>query len=542
MAIETELKLSIPPTSARTLSAHPLLQACPPRATRLINRYYDTDDLALRRRGIALRFRQKGDHWLLTVKSAEPAAGGLARRQEWEYPATPGVFDFSPLDDARLRRWLERRRRQLRCIFTTDFIRHAWIVPPTAIGGAVIAPRIELALDRGSLWAGEHASESAAGAHGRICEVELELLDGNDPAPLFALALQLQETLPLHPARASKAERGYLLATASAQAAAPYRHIPKLPQSSAGPRADFAAIALQAIDHLQRNEAGVIAGIDPEYLHQARVAIRRLRSALKLWKKALPPDFESRFALAWKQLAEALGNSRDWDVLATELLPPLAAAFPAHPGLASCQTLIEQARRQEQQQARRAMQSPAYSRLLLEFTAALLALAETGSPRSDFLPRSLATRQRRVKRLLAGAIGGTARSQHALRIALKNLRYSIEFLAPRLSPRQAERALGSLKPLLDQLGHLNDLTVSLSRLDQLRMPERGQAGGRRRTPPSATSKTTALSPSHPGGQDLLRGWITAQIHLGQPLLQSTLRQWKLPVLSGMPESLPQRVD
>lgn len=512
MALETELKLSLSPATARALPAHPLLQALPPRTTRLINHYYDTPDLALRRRGLALRFRQKGADWLLTVKSAEPAAGGLARRQEWEYPARPGTFDFAPIDDPRLRRWLERRRRQLVRIFTSDFVRHAWVVVPAT--GPAPRPRIELALDQGSLWAEEHAPGQPSGAQTRICEVELELLDGSDPAALFALASQLQDTLPLRPARASKAERGYLLA--AKQVAAPHRHIPRLPQTAGSPIADFVQIALQAIDHLQHNEAGVIAGTDPEYLHQARVAIRRLRSAINLWKKALPAPWVDAFEPAWQALAEALGSPRDWDVLAGELLPPVSAAFPDHPGLNSCLTLIRQMRQQGQKQARRAMLAPAYARLLLTFTAALHALPEHGAAQPDFLPRALAARSRRVKRLLPMAIGGPATARHALRIALKKLRYSIEFLAPRLPPRQVARALDKLKPLLDQLGRLNDLDVSLTRLDLHNSP-----------PPA----TPPASPAFPASQDLLRGWLTAEITLRQQALDATLRGWKPPVLS-----------
>ena len=42
----------------------------------------------------------------------------------------------------------------------------------------------------------------------------------------------------------------------------------------------FRATALSCLQQLQRNEPGVIAGESPEYVHQARVAMRRLRSAL----------------------------------------------------------------------------------------------------------------------------------------------------------------------------------------------------------------------------------------------------------------------
>ena len=78
MAVETELKLRLTPTAARRLLSHPLLSATPPQRTKLLNTYYDTPELELLQRRLALRLRRKGWDWLLTVKGAAPAQGGLA--------------------------------------------------------------------------------------------------------------------------------------------------------------------------------------------------------------------------------------------------------------------------------------------------------------------------------------------------------------------------------------------------------------------------------------------------------------------------------
>ncbi|MDX9707277.1 MAG: hypothetical protein RBT86_06825 [Azospira sp.] len=55
MAIETELKLNLPPQAARRLPGHPLLAGVESATRRLVNQYYDTDDLALLRSGIGVR-------------------------------------------------------------------------------------------------------------------------------------------------------------------------------------------------------------------------------------------------------------------------------------------------------------------------------------------------------------------------------------------------------------------------------------------------------------------------------------------------------
>ena len=262
MATEIELKLSLSPAAARTLPQHPLLAAVTPVTHSLFNTYFDTPDLDFRRQQVALRYRKRGREWLLTVKSAEPASGGLARRSEWETRGVPGQWDFGHVDDDSLRNRLERAIPQLAPIFTTHFRRTAWTFE---YHGSCI----EVALDRGQV-----ASE---GRQERICEVELELVRGN-VADLFALASELQVTCPLFPAVASKAERGYRLfaglPSEPFKARAP-GFSPDIP-----PVAAFQTVALSCLEQFQRNVPGISAGTDPEYLHQARVALRRLRPAL----------------------------------------------------------------------------------------------------------------------------------------------------------------------------------------------------------------------------------------------------------------------
>ena len=82
MALETEIKLSLPASAARRLPAHCLLADSKPLRQKLVNTYYDTPDRRLQRKRVAVRYRQKGTEWLLTVKSDAPSPGGLAQRSE----------------------------------------------------------------------------------------------------------------------------------------------------------------------------------------------------------------------------------------------------------------------------------------------------------------------------------------------------------------------------------------------------------------------------------------------------------------------------
>ena len=201
MAQETELKLSLQAQDLPRLLSHPLLTA-PAAPQRLLNTYFDTPDLALKARRMAVRERLAGGQWLLTVKTAGISTGGLSRRQEWEGPTLPGALDFVALvDDAALAAELMALRPKLQPLFATDFERQRWV-----IGHA--GARIEVALDQGCI----HVPGTALTEP--LLELELELLDGPDAA-LSALASTLRQTpqgeVQLIPSDTSKAQRGMAL-------------------------------------------------------------------------------------------------------------------------------------------------------------------------------------------------------------------------------------------------------------------------------------------------------------------------------------------
>jgi triphosphatase len=199
--METELKLSLSAPDLPRLLAHPLL-AQGGGVQRLLNTYFDTPDLTLQQRRMAVRERLAGQQWLLTVKTAGQSRGGLSRRQEWEGPTTPGSLQFDTLvDDPALAQDLMALRPNLRALFCTDFERQRWV-----IGHA--GSEIEVALDQGRIHVpGTDRSEP-------LLELELELLSGPESA-LMALADVLRQTpqgpVALAPSDASKAQRGMAL-------------------------------------------------------------------------------------------------------------------------------------------------------------------------------------------------------------------------------------------------------------------------------------------------------------------------------------------
>mgnify|MGYP006160989099 CR=1 FL=1 len=137
--METELKLSLSSPDLPRLLAHPLLAGAG-STQRLLNTYFDTPDLALQQRRMAVRERLAGDRWLLTVKTAGQSQNGLSRRPEWEGPTTPGALAFDTLvTDTALAADLMKLRPHFICILLIQllFCRYYSVIckPPCGLMG-----------------------------------------------------------------------------------------------------------------------------------------------------------------------------------------------------------------------------------------------------------------------------------------------------------------------------------------------------------------------------------------------------------------------
>ncbi|HRD91100.1 MAG TPA: CYTH and CHAD domain-containing protein [Accumulibacter sp.] len=450
MSMETELNLSLTPGVASRLARHRLLSDAKPLRQRVVKTYYDTPDQRLRRERVVVGYRKQGRHWLSSVKRVSSPDGRGAERRQWEMSGTFGDLDFSHVDDGSLREWLESLRNDLRPAFTTSFTRRAWVLEPRD------GVRIELALDRG--WI------EAEGRRQPICEVGLELLAGG-VADLFSAAGELQAELALHPEPASKFQRGY--GVLADQALQVVKAAPVDTDAGMTVIAGFRTIALACLRHLQSNEKGVCESDNPEFVHQARVAIRRLRSAIRVWKPRLPEAFVADYDPLWQALARQLGETRNWDVFLAETLPTIIAAFPECP---QADQLASYARRRcavNRQVAGSALSSGEYSRLLLDFTAAVLALPERENRRLDvFAPRCLDKRAGKVWQLAQEALTSDATARHRLRVAYKRLRYALEFFAPLFPGELLRNYHLSASGLQEMLGQLNDLAVARELIEE----------------------------------------------------------------------------
>ncbi len=486
MNVEIELKLRVPPSSAARLSRHPLLKSSK-SPVRLYSVYFDTPGLDLKSKAIALRLRKEGNRWVQTVKGGGGVLAGVHTRNEWEAPVVRNTPDFTKLDDPFLVGIFgnEDLRRNLEPIFFTEFRRK---IVPVEFGGGLI----EYCFDKGRIVSGE--SEES------ISEIELELKSGN-PSALFAFALELQKTAPLLVEGTSKAERGYSLYLGGAINRVKKASVVGLDRKMDTGQA-CREILKGCLEQLQGNVKGFLdREEDPEYLHQMRVGLRRMRSAFSLFSRHFGREAFSEIVSELRWLGRELGPARNWDVFILETLSPIEGAFSAQCDFENLRKAAELMRRQYNEQGILAVSSHRFQILLLKLGAALCNPSWPEGeklPVIDFAEKILDRRYKRFVRDGANIAGLVPAELHVLRISGKKLRYAAEFFSPLYSQHACRDFLRAMAGIQDVLGAINDAATTNHLLDELPGVDQG-------------------------GRCLVKGWMGCEA--GHRLSQAG-REWK----------------
>ena len=235
-------------------------------------------------------------------------------------------------------------------------------------------------------------------------------------------------------------------------------------------RADHAAVEILTALYrtMRRNEQGIRKNVDPEFLHDFRVACRRTRAALTQIKGVLPADTVMRFRREFQSLGKATGPTRDLDVYLLEM-PAYRAEVPPDVGedLAPLQNYLEQRREVAHQKLLAVLDGAWYGNTMRDWGRFLAtSLPEEGcgpasrEPVGNVAARGIEDAHGRVMdhgRVITDA--SPASELHALRIDCKKLRYLLEFFRSLYPPSAVSRPIDELKELQDNLGNLNDLEV-----------------------------------------------------------------------------------
>lgn len=447
---EIELKLRIPPEALPRLMNHRLLRRVgkgAPVPKRMISTYFDTPDFRLMREQVALRVRKIGQRHIQTLKCAPTVESGVNARSEWEREVSADKPALQGFGNKRVRRLLtaENVRRHLAPQFVTDVKRATW---PLKLNGTLV----ELAVDVGEIKS----------AKGRlpVCEAEFELKAGPIDG-MYALAHELHKTIPFAIEPLSKAERGFALVAETPPPA--QRAQPLLLDSDCTTAEAFQRIGRSCLLHLRANEAAIRTSQSAEGLHQFRVAIRRLRSALSAFRGLLPRGERRRIGAQVRWIAQRFGHARDWDVFNGVLLHEVREHMAGDRSLSAFSAAAKAARADAYAAVARTVASPRYTESLLtlegwwESGSWIDSLGETrDEPASEYARRALKKLHRRVAKLGAQVDKLSEPELHELRKRAKKLRYTAEFFRSLFPAKPAKAYIKALSEMQDRLGTLND--------------------------------------------------------------------------------------
>ncbi|MFW5893539.1 MAG: CHAD domain-containing protein [Verrucomicrobiota bacterium] len=461
---EYELKFEIdPPQATRLLRQDWLREMLVGNSAKrhLRTIYYDTPDWQLRHAGISFRIRKSGHQFLQCVKSMPTETHKSIARDEFEIPVPDNFPHPESIPDENLpfdRSLCDR----LEPVFEIDVHRTIRTLQPDP------ETEFELAVDKGEVRCGDETSHP-------FCEVELELRRG-PPSALFETARHIVRSVPVRMGVLYKSDRGYRLAASPNR---PWQKSERITLSNNMTAEDaLVTMVLSCLRQLRQNEQFAVETNNPESVHQFRVALRRLRSVLRLYKPNLPAKQYTKFKNVLKWISERSGAVRDWDVFLEQRLDPVRSHYP---DLSALDTLADQAairRRHAQSSFTRALRSTRYARFLIDLyewiherqwreqpvteeSAALF------SPLHEFADAKLRKLQDKVHKKGRKFRQLSDQDRHKLRIAIKKLRYACEFFRSLYSKKNIDKRLKRLKRLQDYLGELNDIANLPARAEML---------------------------------------------------------------------------
>lgn len=448
---------------ARVLNA-PLVKAANDLQTETLKAtYFDTPSNALRKKGIVLRVRKSGDAVpVLGVKAPGTATDGPFQRLEVEVNS-PSLKPNLALFDKTTRKFLKRviGDQPVAPKFIMQFKRQSGLV---TCGGSVI----EIAVDQGHITLGKRRVP--------LAEVELELVSGNK-ADLLDLAKTLAEDFSLRLDFVSKAEKGFRALLQ--EKPAPVKAGSIKSKSSATFDDTVTTIISNTLAHFVANWACLRETDEPESIHQIRIALRRMRCGLSMFNRVLPHAAFKALREEAGRVASTFGPVRNVDAFRMSVLEGPLANADRPENCDAMRAILEKQRVAAYGLAHSEIESFAATAFVLKVQGFLArrdwrevpAGAESTKlqvPARKFSEAALnRLRASVLKRGKAAVVSDEAR--HKLRIALKNLRYGVDFFADLFGKRKRRQAYKKkMSALQELLGIRNDIVGARRYLKELR--------------------------------------------------------------------------
>jgi triphosphatase len=413
---EVEIKLRVNSEEIGTLTSLDVLGDVKPEQMHFRTIYFDDRKHDLARHGFELRVRSDGVRRIQTLKSI-----GSVDRGEWEAETSQETPSVQKIKKTPARKFI-KSNSNLRPVFSLSIDRRTWALSRDG-------STVEIALDTGKLEAGGQSQP--------VHEVELELKAGT-PEFLYEVAERMTSAIDAPLCFISKGSYGYRLA--NGHAAEPEHSLDlRFDDDDPSIESAFQEIADACLRQFSINDECLRIGIERQAIHQARVAIRRLRAAFSMFKDIVVGDdaYQVRKGLKW--ISDLLGKARDLDVFVDGRLMVIKLEHPDVPGLEELVQKVESKRNDSYNQLQEAIHSGQHRRLFLSALRCvhngewMLSNESAISRETSFLDLAKSELDRRfgsVRKNKKAVRGHDALKRHRVRIKAKKLRYMAEFLKP----------------------------------------------------------------------------------------------------------------
>jgi CHAD domain-containing protein len=296
----------------------------------------------------------------------------------------------------------------------------------------------------------------AGGQSQRIARLMLE----GEATEVLALAAELADSLALLPAPHGLAEAA--LALAEGRPPRPRRTGPPSLAGAQTTEAAFLSALAHLLDVILAEAPGCRPGAGPRGVHQSRVAIRRLRSLLKLFRPVADGPGWRAWDAALRDVAQALGAARDWDVFLMGIGPGTLTALDGDPRMKRLLAAAGRERDAAYAELVRFLAGPGFRAGVFQGLqlGQLRGEPALDQPLAPFAAQVLRKRWNRLKKAGAAMQELDSTALHEMRLDAKRLRYAAEPFAAVWPGKAAKRFTKRLAALQEALGLANDATVA----------------------------------------------------------------------------------
>lgn len=473
MHLETELKfIGTEDAIAQLRQSRELQELAGARGARTVSQravYFDSERHDLWKAGYVLRVRNEGEGFAQTLKRISHA--DLATRPEFKSEVVSATPDLATIPDSKVR-W-----RVMQLLKDRELVPQ--FIIETRRTKVILSPRkrveIEAAFDSGVIMLPDESREQSI----PVSEFELELLKGS-VEDLFSMARTLTASHPLTLSLSAKSERGFAMLSGEPYAPVTAQKVALLSEEPADDA--LCAIFGNCLQHFLGNWHSVVLANDAEGIHQMRVALRRFRSAVSLLDERQQDQMRELIADA-KGFAFVLGQARDYDVLLSEIVDPVANRLGQESGVPHLSEPILAHRRDGWARVIEALNSEKFRSFVLDWAAVTYrrpwlavsaednrVVAETRAFAKDNIERRVS----QVCRAAAREGEPSIKELHELRIKLKKLRYALDFFGSQFSKTAVKHCQKRLSKLQGVLGEVNDVSVARNLIHQILLQSKAE--------------------------------------------------------------------